>query len=197
MPTQYVSRVSTEMISPTYFFVRWHPICSIGLVLEQSSRSKPDAGSSLHRVLRDLSQEGGGMSTVHHLQDTNGRSVRARKHDSSKAKGTLPERSVCRESLAVCHTGRWTWDPSIGRTVLTSPKKQILFSQGEAADAVFYIQAGLVQLTAVSQQGKEAVLAMLEEGAFCGNPAWPDKQFVPQPRAPRKTLVSCASTKMP
>ena len=190
MPTQYVSRVSTEMISPTYFFVRWHPICSIGLVLEQSSRSKPDAGSSLHRVLRDLSQEGVGMSTVHHLQGTNGRSVRARKHDSYKPKGTLPERSVCRESIAV-------WDTGIGRTVLTSPKKQILFSQGEAADAVFYIQAGLVQLTAVSQQGKEAVLAMLEEGAFCGNPAWPDKQFVPQPRAPRKPLVSCASTKMP
>jgi len=55
-----------------------------------------------------------------------------------------------------------------GRTTLTSPKKQILFSQGEAADAVFYIQAGQVKLTVVSQQGKEAVVAMLERGAFFG-----------------------------
>jgi CRP-like cAMP-binding protein len=52
--------------------------------------------------------------------------------------------------------------------VLTSPKKQILFSQGEAARAVFYIQAGQVKLTVVSPQGKEAVIAMLERGAFLG-----------------------------
>ena len=108
------------------------------------------------------------MSTVHHLQDTIDRSGRTRRHDSDKAKGTLGERSVCSESLAVCHTGRWTWDPGIGRTVLKSRKKQILFSQGEAADAVFYIQEGQVKLTVVSPQGKEAVVAMLEGGAFLG-----------------------------
>ena len=51
-----------------------------------------------------------------------------------------------------------------GKTTLTSPKKQILFSQGDAADAVFYIQAGKVKLTVVSQQGKEAVVAILEPG---------------------------------
>ena len=37
-----------------------------------------------------------------------------------------------------------------GKTTLTSPKKQILFSQGNAADAVFYIQEGQVKLTVVS-----------------------------------------------
>ncbi len=47
-------------------------------------------------------------------------------------------------------------------------KKQILFSQGDAAEAVFYIQAGTVKLTVVSQQGKEAVVAILEPGAFFG-----------------------------
>jgi CRP/FNR family cyclic AMP-dependent transcriptional regulator len=104
------------------------------------------------------------MSTVHHLHD---RSCRTRRHDSDKAKGTLVERSVCSESLAVCHTGRWTWDPGSG-TVLKSRKKQILFSQGEAADAVFYIQEGQVKLTVVSPQGKEAVVAMLGGGAFLG-----------------------------
>ena len=53
-------------------------------------------------------------------------------------------------------------------TVLTSPNKQILFSQGDTADAVFYIQAGKVKMTVVSEQGKEAVVAILERGAFLG-----------------------------
>src|SRR6185437_1228512 len=55
-----------------------------------------------------------------------------------------------------------------GKTILTSPKKQILFSQGDTTDAVFYIQAGRVKLTVISEQGKEAVVAILERGAFCG-----------------------------
>ena len=55
-----------------------------------------------------------------------------------------------------------------GKTTLTSPKKQILFSQGDAADAVFYIQTGKVKLTVISSQGKEAIVAMLEPGAFFG-----------------------------
>jgi CRP/FNR family cyclic AMP-dependent transcriptional regulator len=56
----------------------------------------------------------------------------------------------------------------MGRTVLTSPKKQILFSQGDTADAVFYIQEGRVKLSVVSQDGKQAVIAMLEGGTFFG-----------------------------
>jgi CRP/FNR family transcriptional regulator, cyclic AMP receptor protein len=55
-----------------------------------------------------------------------------------------------------------------GKTNLTCPKKQILFSQGDKADAVFYIQAGKVKLTVVSQQGKEAIVAILEQGGFFG-----------------------------
>ena len=54
-----------------------------------------------------------------------------------------------------------------GKTTLLSPKKHMLFSQGDAAEAVFYIQTGKVKLTVVSQQGKEAV-AILEPGAFFG-----------------------------
>jgi CRP/FNR family transcriptional regulator, cyclic AMP receptor protein len=52
--------------------------------------------------------------------------------------------------------------------VLVSPKKQILFSQGDRTDAVFYIQAGRVKVTVVSEHGKEAVVAILERGAFLG-----------------------------
>ena len=55
-----------------------------------------------------------------------------------------------------------------GKTSLTSPKKHTIFSQGDAADAVFYIQAGKVKLTVVSEQGKEAVVAVLERESFFG-----------------------------
>jgi hypothetical protein len=55
-----------------------------------------------------------------------------------------------------------------GKTLLQARKHQRIFSQGDAADAVFYIQAGQVKLTIVSQQGKEAVVAILERGSFFG-----------------------------
>ena len=55
-----------------------------------------------------------------------------------------------------------------GRKVVTFPQKQTIFTQGEAADAVFYIQKGKVKLTVVSKVGKEATLAILSEGEFFG-----------------------------
>jgi len=55
-----------------------------------------------------------------------------------------------------------------GKTLLKSPKRQILCSQGDTAEAVFYVQAGKVKLTVVSPQGKEAVIAMVETGSFFG-----------------------------
>jgi CRP-like cAMP-binding protein len=55
-----------------------------------------------------------------------------------------------------------------GKTTLTCPKKRILFSQGDAADAVFYIQMGKIKMTVISSQGNEAIVALLEPGAFFG-----------------------------
>lgn len=55
-----------------------------------------------------------------------------------------------------------------GRKVVTFSQKQTIFTQGEAADAVFYIQKGKVRLTVVSKVGKEATLAILSEGEFFG-----------------------------
>jgi CRP/FNR family cyclic AMP-dependent transcriptional regulator len=52
--------------------------------------------------------------------------------------------------------------------ILSSPKNGILFSQGDTTDAVFYIQAGKVKVTVLSEHGKEAVVAILERGAFVG-----------------------------
>ena len=54
------------------------------------------------------------------------------------------------------------------RRFSTYRKNQIVFSQGEVADAVFYIQQGNIKLTVVSEQGKEAVVAILGPGHFFG-----------------------------
>ena len=55
-----------------------------------------------------------------------------------------------------------------GKTSLRFSQKHTIFSQGDAAEAVFYVRTGKVKLTVVSKQGKEAVIAILEGGAFFG-----------------------------
>jgi CRP/FNR family cyclic AMP-dependent transcriptional regulator len=52
--------------------------------------------------------------------------------------------------------------------VLSFAKTQTIFTQGEAADAVFYIQEGNIRLTVVSKSGKEATLSILNVGDFFG-----------------------------
>ncbi|HZU22715.1 MAG TPA: Crp/Fnr family transcriptional regulator [Terriglobales bacterium] len=56
----------------------------------------------------------------------------------------------------------------LGRQMVTFQAKQVLFSQGDAADAIFYIQEGRVRLTVVSKSGKEATVALLGLGDFVG-----------------------------
>ncbi len=56
----------------------------------------------------------------------------------------------------------------IGRTVVELGKDESVFSQGEPADAIFYIQKGRVKLTVVSHQGKEATIALLGAQEFLG-----------------------------
>ena len=55
-----------------------------------------------------------------------------------------------------------------GRKSLAVSRKQGIFTQGDAADAVFYIQKGKVRLTVVSKIGKEATIAILSDGNFFG-----------------------------
>src|ERR1039457_1508441 len=55
-----------------------------------------------------------------------------------------------------------------GKTHTEHPKNQKVFSQGDAAEAIFFIQKGKVKLTVVSRQGKEAVIAILGAGDFFG-----------------------------
>jgi len=55
-----------------------------------------------------------------------------------------------------------------GKTIAEYSKSQMVFSQGDPANAVFYIQKGKVKLTVVSNAGKEAVIALLGAGDFLG-----------------------------
>jgi CRP/FNR family cyclic AMP-dependent transcriptional regulator len=57
---------------------------------------------------------------------------------------------------------------SEGRSVASYRRKQVIFSQGDPADAVFYVQKGRVKLSVVSKQGKEAVVALLGADEFFG-----------------------------
>jgi CRP-like cAMP-binding protein len=58
-----------------------------------------------------------------------------------------------------------------GRKTLAVSKKQVIYTQGDAADAVFYIQKGKVKLTVVSKIGREATIGILSEKNFFGEGA--------------------------
>jgi CRP/FNR family transcriptional regulator, cyclic AMP receptor protein len=73
------------------------------------------------------------------------------------------------------NAGALAFDPNIlltrvgpGKTTREYRNKEIVFSQGDPGDAVFYIQSGKVKLTVVSTRGKEAVIGVLERESFFG-----------------------------
>ena len=55
-----------------------------------------------------------------------------------------------------------------GRTIQSYEKDAVIYSQGDPADSVFYVQRGKVKLAIVSPRGKEAVIAILNAGFFFG-----------------------------
>src|SRR6201987_894436 len=84
-----------------------------------------------------------------------------------------PTKLRTRKSLARKETK--LFDPTVflatvglGRTLRRYRPKQAVFSQGDPADAVFYIQEGKVRLSVLSKQGKEATIALLGTGDFLG-----------------------------
>jgi CRP/FNR family transcriptional regulator, cyclic AMP receptor protein len=64
-------------------------------------------------------------------------------------------------NLLLAKTGR-------GRTKLEYRTEEVIFSQGEAADSIFYILRGKIKIVVTSKQGREAVIALLGEGDFFG-----------------------------
>jgi CRP/FNR family transcriptional regulator, cyclic AMP receptor protein len=55
-----------------------------------------------------------------------------------------------------------------GKTILNYQRNQTVFEQGDVADTVFYLQKGRIKLTVISEQGKEAVIGILEPTQFFG-----------------------------
>lgn len=55
-----------------------------------------------------------------------------------------------------------------GKTILEFAKGDVVFSQGDEANTIFYIQKGRVKVVVISEQGKEAVVGILESGQFFG-----------------------------
>jgi CRP-like cAMP-binding protein len=78
----------------------------------------------------------------------------------------------------------------IGRAQYDYKPKQAIFSQGEPADAVFYIHEGRVRLTVVSEQGKEATIALLGPGDFLGEGCIASDQSVRMATATATTYCS-------
>ncbi len=69
-------------------------------------------------------------------------------------------------------------------------KKQAIYPQGNAADSVFYLQEGKVQLSILSTRGKEAIIAVLEAGSFFGEECLAGQPF----RMARATAMTSCST---
>jgi len=83
------------------------------------------------------------------------------------ASGLEPKEVVVTKKKAV------DWEPilsrvSPGKTAIEYGANRTIFSQGDAADSLFYIGKGKVKLAVTSQQGKEAIVAVLGEGDFFG-----------------------------
>jgi len=85
------------------------------------------------------------------------------------AMGREPKRTALAQARAAnVDPGVLLAGVATGKTARDYRSKQRVFSQGDAADAVFYIQKGRVRVTVVSTRGKEAVIAVLNEGNFLG-----------------------------
>src|SRR5260370_17919501 len=83
--------------------------------------------------------------------------------------------SPAKGGLAMNRIAKLPFDPNAflskvngGRAISDYRKDQIVYRQGEPADSVFYIQSGKVKKTVISDQGKEAVVALLGTGDFFG-----------------------------
>jgi CRP-like cAMP-binding protein len=73
-----------------------------------------------------------------------------------------------RRNSAVFEPAAFLAKTGLGRTIADLKKGQTVFSQGDAANAVFYVQKGKIKLTVISKRGKEATIALLGSGSFLG-----------------------------
>jgi CRP/FNR family transcriptional regulator, cyclic AMP receptor protein len=97
-------------------------------------------------------------------------------------------------------TNNAQFDPAVfletaakGRVISAHRKRQIIFTQGDAADSVLYIKKGKVKVTVVSKQGKEAVVAILGADEFLGEGC-----LIGQPKrlATATAMTDCATMRV-
>jgi len=82
--------------------------------------------------------------------------------------GLLPKTTKKQKGIVSFDPQQFLATVGVARTITQCPKDYNIFSQGDPADAVFYIQQGRVKLKVKSKQGKEAVIAILGVGDFFG-----------------------------
>jgi CRP/FNR family transcriptional regulator, cyclic AMP receptor protein len=78
----------------------------------------------------------------------------------------------------------------VGKKVCHYRPKEVVFSQGDSADTLFYIQEGSVRLSVVSRQGKGATIALLGQGDFLGEGCMASDQPVRMATATATTYCS-------
>ena len=79
-----------------------------------------------------------------------------------------------------------------GKTIVTYQKEDSVFTQGDAAHTIYYIQKGRIKILVVSEQGKEAVVGILEPGQFFGEGCMNGHALrIATSRAMEDSLITC------
>jgi len=107
---------------------------------------------------------------LHPAAASNARRHRAETSTLDAAAGFQPETE---QVLAHTKSERVDWESILtgifrGKTLIECGMDRNVFRQGQPADSLFYIRRGKVKLTVISQQGKEAIVAILGSGEFFG-----------------------------
>jgi CRP/FNR family cyclic AMP-dependent transcriptional regulator len=98
-----------------------------------------------------------------------------------KAKGSSrrPQEAASKAAVARFDARTFLTSAGAGRSTINYRARKTISRQGDAANAVFYVQAGDVRLTAMSRQGKQAVVASLKAGDFFGEGSLTGQRFYP------------------
>jgi len=80
----------------------------------------------------------------------------------------VPARKIPVKKRRLFDPGAFLAQAGMGKRIVGLKKDQIIFSQGDPADTILYIQSGKAKLTVVSSAGKEATIALLGAGDFLG-----------------------------
>jgi len=96
--------------------------------------------------------------------------MRKQGKDSSKPAAIQKNRSVAKKipNFLKFDAIEFLETAAKGRALTAHAKHEILFTQGDVADSVFYVKKGRVKVTVISRHGKEPVLALLDAGEFLG-----------------------------